>query len=202
MNLSSSIIESSLHYNQLNAREKFEVCRFLDYELHFISPALFSDGFRRKFENAKKNKARNAWLYPFGVIPEIADNLDFRNLLGKNLQLICHDLYKLDNVRLAKYTAEILEIGTDSQLKELVKENRELVRDYNELLRDYKISKNKDTLEITYMNFIVDRLMRKSGIEIEEYREIQKEVRAKDLNYLLPFKDVLEPVNQESQENN
>lgn len=192
MNLDINIVESSSHYNDLSAREKFEVCKFLDYEMHFIKPALFSDGFKRNFENAKKNKIRNAYIYPFGLIPEIADNLDFRNLTGKNLQFICADLYKMENVRLAKYTADILGLITEDERRGFVKENRELVKDYNELLLDFKKLENKKVETETRNAMIVNKLMLKGNITLEEFKEIRAEIEKKDISYILPNKDILD----------
>jgi hypothetical protein len=192
MNLDLSIIESSLHYNQLNAREKFEVCRFLDYELQFIRPSCFSEGYKIKFENAKRARKRYESIYPFGLIQELPESVDFRTIKGKDLHLVATELYKLENIRIARCISEVLGLVTEDERRSLNKEIRELIRDYNELLLDFKKLENKKVETETRNAMIVNKLMLKGNITLEEFREIRAEIEKKDINYILPNKDILD----------
>lgn len=128
--LSNELIDTSKHYNQLNIKQKLEVCQFWDSNFEVISPANFEGSYRRIFENAKKAKSKYSDVYPYGLIDEIPEDLDFRSISNKQFAVhIVKPLYSYQNRDVAKRVNQVLGIKTEEQeqgeifrLNDLIKE--------------------------------------------------------------------------------
>lgn len=153
------ILNNGLHYNDLNIKQKYEVCQYWDNRLKFIQPCYFDHGFRRLFENAKKMKSRYAHLGHFGIINYIPESMDFRKMTDKEFAgVVIKNLYTARNMEIANTVSATTGIMPTSKfereimrLTEIIDKNleteAEIVIELGDLV-DKKEKRIKDLLDV------------------------------------------------------
>lgn len=172
--LSEELMNNGLHYNELNIKQKYDVCQFWDSQFQHVQPCNFSGSFKRIFENAKKLKSKYLEEYPFGVIEEIPETLNFRSFSHKEMAgMIVRPLYCLKAREAARVLSQSLNISTQEQND---KENMRL-RDYIEkqdkehkdLKMDLAIELDRMEKEIQDLNDSAKHFAREGKILYSEF---------------------------------
>lgn len=171
--LSNELIESTKHYNQLNLKEKFEVCQFWDGRATNIQSANFEGSFRRLFENAKKMKHKYYDIYQFGFIEEIPDHVDFRSMTDKQFATLIKELYCLKNLEKAKFVSEALGIMSKDQ------KDGEILR-LNDLIKEMCLELDIKEKEIRDQADTIRHFVRAGKLLNSEYYNKLNEERAID----------------------
>lgn len=128
----ASFMDNGLHYNDLTQEDKFRACDFLNEQLKYIEPRLYSAGYKHKLKNAFNLKRTYETIFPFGVLEDLPESIDFRNISNKDL-IVCVApyLYKLKNIERAAAIAPY--INEEKESKKALKKLEELEDEIAEL---------------------------------------------------------------------